>query len=212
MINKILNNFYNAALLFILMFANTVNKYCPYFNEMGLSGVKKQQQGTIDIYSYPSTDLKIALEYCEDNTKSGGKEHNKYFAFDNPRLKMITTGEWEIDIYPHLPCKFKPSEVSYTFYINFDGDIVECKIIDSLELGFPFIFCHYKSTKLKEKENEDRIVYQKEASPNPLIINNITKPTNKASQFIWSFFQNNKVFYQSNDIGEIVNNYILSCK
>ena len=34
----------------IFMVANTVNKHCPYFKHMGLTNVKKQQQGTIDQY------------------------------------------------------------------------------------------------------------------------------------------------------------------
>ena len=36
----------------IFMLGNTVNKYCPYFKEMGLNNITKQKQGTIDIYKY----------------------------------------------------------------------------------------------------------------------------------------------------------------
>ena len=36
----------------IIMLGNTVNKYCPYFKEMGLSHVKDMKAGSIDIYQY----------------------------------------------------------------------------------------------------------------------------------------------------------------
>ena len=47
----------------IFMCGNTVNKYCPYFKEMGLNNITKQKQGTIDIYQYGNSTLKVAVEY-----------------------------------------------------------------------------------------------------------------------------------------------------
>lgn len=54
----------------IFMLGNTVNKYSPYFSEMGLSNIKNQKQGTIDIYRYGDSDLIVAVEYCA-STQSG---------------------------------------------------------------------------------------------------------------------------------------------
>ena len=68
----------------IFMLGNTVNKYCPYFNEMGLTNILKMQQGTIDVYTYGTSDLTVAVEYCASMQSS--KENNFYFAFDNPKL------------------------------------------------------------------------------------------------------------------------------
>ena len=48
----------------IFMLGNTVNKYCPYFDEMGLKNAATMQQGTIDVYSYGDANLLVALEYC----------------------------------------------------------------------------------------------------------------------------------------------------
>jgi hypothetical protein len=36
----------------IFMLGNTVNKFCPYFAEMGLNHVLKMEQGAIDVYTY----------------------------------------------------------------------------------------------------------------------------------------------------------------
>ena len=90
----------------IFMLGNTVDKYCPYFKEMGLKNIHKQEQGTIDVYRYGNSKLKVAVEYCKSMGKS--KANNFLFAFDNPKLEMIKTGAWELDIYPHLP-GFHPS-------------------------------------------------------------------------------------------------------
>ena len=54
----------------IFMLANTVNKYCPYFKEMGLKHISQMEQGTIDLYTIKSDKarngiLKIAVEYCD---------------------------------------------------------------------------------------------------------------------------------------------------
>lgn len=94
----------------IFMLGNTVNKYCPYFNEMGLRHIKDMNVGDIDIYTYGDSDLKVAVEYCKPNKQ--GKESDTYFAFDNPKLNMITGGAWEVNIYPHCPIKYAPKDLS----------------------------------------------------------------------------------------------------
>jgi len=48
----------------IYMLANSVNKYCPYFQEMGLQDVDKMEQGEIRVYTYSGSDLTVAVEYC----------------------------------------------------------------------------------------------------------------------------------------------------
>ena len=101
----------------IFMLGNTVNKYCPYFDEMGLNNIEQMKQGNIDVYSF-GNELKIAVEYC--NPTKDGKKSNKYFAFDNPRLNMITKGAWELAIYPHLPqgYKIKPNNIIFSFIVD----------------------------------------------------------------------------------------------
>ena len=90
----------------IYMLGNTVNKYCPYFVEMGLEHIQKQKQGTIDVYKYGESKLTVAVEYCASVQDKNSPTVNKYFAFNNPKLEMITGGAWELSIYPHLPYKY----------------------------------------------------------------------------------------------------------
>ncbi|MCS5736613.1 phage DNA encapsidation protein, partial [Herbiconiux daphne] len=90
----------------IWLLGNTVNKYCPYFAEFGLKNVDEMKQGTIDVYRYGDSPLKLACEYCADNSES--KPNSHLFAFDNPKLNMIAGGSWELSIFPHAPMKWKP--------------------------------------------------------------------------------------------------------
>lgn len=85
----------------VYMLGNTVSQYSPYFKEMGIESIKDMKQGDIDIYKYGDSDLRVAVEYAPsvgDSIKKSGD----YFAFNNPSLQMITEGNWEFDLYPHI--------------------------------------------------------------------------------------------------------------
>ena len=190
----------------IFMCGNTINKYCVYFAEMGLSNIKKQDKGTIDIYTYGDNELKVAVEYSDFPAKK--KKSNKYFAFNNPKLNMITEGGWEIDIYPHLPLKYVPKNVLYKFYIKFDSETLECEII-RID-GNVFIYIHRKTKPIDE--NTKRYVYQQTVDYRRNYKTNILKPTDEIDSKIYEIIRKGKIFYQDNEIGEIVNNYFNWCK
>lgn len=189
----------------IFMLGNTVNRYCPYFNEMGLKHVKDMKPGSIDVYRYGDGDLTVAVEYTQPNKQ--GKDSDLYFAFDNPKLSMITGGAWEIDIYPHLPTKYIPKEVIFKYYIVFDGDTLECEIIQKEDYIFTFI--HRKTTPIKEPEQA--VIFSPEYSPYPNHYRRINKSDSALSKKIGWFFKNDKVFYSENEVGEIVMNYLKWC-
>lgn len=193
----------------IFMCGNTVNKYSPYFKEMGLNNITKQKQDTIDIYTYGESTLKVAVEYSKIGDKKI-KKSNKYFAFNNPKLQMITNGTWEIDIYPHLPIKYAPNEVKYTYFIIWEDTTLQCEIIRSKALAAYFTYIHLKTTPIKE--DNKNIVYQCEPSAKPNYRRNITIADDKITNIIYNFFKNDKVFYQSNDIGELIRNYMMWCR
>ena len=189
----------------IFMCGNTINKYCPYFAEMGLSGVKKQVKGTIDLYTYGESTLKVAVEYSDFPSKK--KASNKYFAFNNPKLQMITHGGWEIDIYPHLPHKYLPKDVLYQFFILFDNEKLHGNIISVDDTIF--IYIHRKTTPIKE--NSEYLIYQQQPDYRRNYRTNILKPYSKVDKYITNLIVNKKIFYQDNEVGEIMNNYLKWC-
>lgn len=191
----------------IFMLGNTVNKFCPYFKEMGLKHIDNMKQGAIDIYKYGNDKLTVAVEYCNSNGKKG-KQSDFYFAFDNPKLEMITTGTWEIDIYPHCPTKYRPKDIRFIYFIEFDASILQCEIV-CVESGY-FTFIHEKTTPIKDREH-DLIFTLAECTHRRNIRQNIRCPEDKLGEKIWSMFRNNRVFYQDNEIGEVVANYLKCC-
>jgi len=189
----------------IFMLGNTVNRYSPYFTEMGITNVDRQEQGTIDVYKYGNGELKVALEYTKSTGKS--KENNFYFAFDNPRLQMITTGSWELDLYPHLPVKYTPKNVIFEFFIIFSRKIYQCEVIEKGDDIFCYI--HDKTTPIKY---DDDLVYSLEYSSKLNYNRNIYRPRTDLESKIKNFFIHDKVFYQDNNVGDSINNYLKQCQ
>lgn len=191
----------------IYMCANTVNKFgCPYFIEMGLYRVKQMTQGDIDVYEYGDSGLRVAVEWADSPSKSG-KPSDVYFAFNNPRLKMITTGAWEMDIYPHCPSKYRPKDVIFIYFIQYDGETLQCEIVVDEKNNFTYI--HRKTGNIK---NDDDLTFNLEPSPKPNVRTRITVPHDQIGKRIYSYFITDKVFYQDNEVGEIVRNYLQACK
>lgn len=191
----------------IYMLGNTVNKYCPYFVEMGLTNIQKMEQGKIDVYHYGVSKLTVAVEYCTSQKTKGNEKSNKYFAFNNPKLEMITGGAWELNIYPHIPVKYKPKDVLLNFFIEFSDNIYQCNLIN-IDSDF-FIYVHLKTSPIK---NDDDLVYSLEHSIKTNYNRSVFKPTNKLQAKVLWFFKNDKVFYQNNDVGDAINNYLKICK
>lgn len=190
----------------IIMLGNTVNKYgCPYFPEMGLSHIKDQKPGTVDIYRYGDGSLQIAVEYSGSSKKNGGKPSDVYFAFDNPELKMITTGAWEMAIYPHLEVKYKPKDVIVNFFIKYEEITLHGEVV-SIDTGL-FIFLHQKTTPIKDENND--VVYTSSPSQKWNYKMCLTKQRDKLSALILRCLKENKVFYSSNEIGEVFRNYVM---
>lgn len=189
----------------IIMLGNTVNKYCPYFKEMGLNHISDQKPGTVDVYHYGDSGLTVAVEYTGTSVKHGGKASDVYFSFDNPELKMITGGAWEIAIYPHLSVKYRPKDVVYNFFVQFEEELLHGEIV-SLDTG-PFIFLHRKTTPIKDES--DDIVYTTKPDERWNYRMCLTKHSDKLSLFILKCVRENRIFYSTNEIGEVFRNYIM---
>ncbi len=192
----------------IYMLGNTVNKYCPYFKEMGLEHIQKMRQGTIDVYKYGESHLTVAVEYCKTIDNGDSKGANKYFAFNNPKLSMITGGAWELNIYPHLPYKYKDNNILLTYFIDFSDNIYQCEIINIGDIYFTYI--HIKTTPIKNIDSD--LIYCLDYNPKPNYNRSIFKPVNNVQKKIAWFFANDKVFYQDNNTGDAIANYLKICK
>ena len=190
----------------IYMLGNTVNKFCPYFKEMGLTNILTMKQGTIDVYTYGETKLKVAVEYADSKKKF--KKNNFYFAFNNPKLKMITGGSWELNIYPHAPVKWLPKNIMFTYFIDFNDSLYQCEIINKDDNVFTYI--HEKTTPIKNPDKD--IIYTLDYNPKINYNINILKPLNDYQNKITWFFTHDRVYYQNNNVGDAISNYLKICR
>lgn len=188
----------------IFMCGNAVNQYSPYFQEMGLTNVKKMKPGDIDVYTYGDSGLKVAVEFSDSPNK--GKPSDIYFAFNNPKLSMIkgSSGVWEIDIYPHCPIKYKPKDIQFIYFIIFDNECLQCEIINSN--GEIFTFIHKKTTPIQNPDKD--LIFTPDFNFRWNYRRKITKPQTELERKLYKFFLTDKVFYQDNVTGEIVRNYL----
>lgn len=190
----------------IYMLGNTVNKFCPYFKEMGLTNILSMKQGSIDVYTYGDSKLKVAVEYADSKKKF--KKNNFYFAFNNPKLKMITGGAWELNIYPHAPVKWLPKNILFTYFIDFNESLYQCEVINKDNNVFTYI--HEKTTPIKNPDKD--IIYTMDYNPKINYNINILRPLNDYQSKITWFFTHDRVYYQNNDVGDAINNYLKICK
>lgn len=187
----------------IFMLGNTVNKFCPYFSEMGLKHISEMEQGTIDVYQYGEKGATVAVEYTASLMKQ--KASNKYFCFDNESLQMITGGKWELAIYPHLSIKYVPKDILFIYFIIFQEHILQCEIIQKGDLLFTYI--HEKTTPIKNPDSD--LIYSLNQNERPNYKKRLLSTASQLEKKIAAFYATEKVFFQNNEVGEIVRNYIM---
>ena len=187
----------------IYMLANSVNKYCPYFTEMGLTEVDKMEQGEIRVYTYENSDLKVAVEYCS-TVEATQKTASKYFAFENSQLQMITSGAWEIKVYPRSPYPLHEEDVFKRFYIGF-GDQLLCGeiILRSPDL---FIFVHRQTKDIEIDEMTP--YYSSDFTTSRCHVRFLKDCPTDLHKLIKDLILKKSVCFADNEIGEIFRNWI----
>lgn len=188
----------------IYMLANTVNRYCPYFKEMGLKDVENMPQGQIFVYTYGNKDLTVAVEYC-DPVKATEKVASKYFAFDNPQLEMITSGAWELQFYPHAPYRIIESWIRYEFYIEFGGQLIKGEIVANSPDLFIFFHPQTKDVKIGPKT----VFYTSEFTSSRLHCRYLKDQPTDLHKLIYSLITKKAVCFSDNECGELFRNWLI---
>lgn len=191
----------------VFMIGNTVNKYSPYFKEMGLTNIKSLEKGDVQVYTYGHSKLKVVVQFTDSPTFE--KKSNVYFAFGNQSLRMITSGDWELGFFPHCPDGYKilPKDIKFKFYIEFEEELFQGNIVKKDE--DLFLFIHEKTTPLKELKND--VVFSQVPSTNKNYRMLINRPTDRIGKIIWKMFVDEKVFYSNNSVGNAIDCYISWC-
>ena len=80
-----------------------------------------------------------------------------------------------------------------------------------IELGNNcFTYVHRKTGEIRHPDTD--IVFSTEYDIRPNHIRNIRKDGSPITRKIYTFYREDRVFYQDNDVGEIVRNYLMFCQ
>ena len=189
----------------IFMLGNSISQYSPYFDEMGLNKIKDMRAGTIDIYTYGESDLKVAVELTAASPELK-KTSSKYFAFNNPRLNMIRGGNgeiWELNIYPHCPTRYKPKDIIAMAFVEVEGEYIQLELINVN--NFLFAYAHRKSTPLQKPERD--ILYVMRPPKCNAELYGFFGHKVKLCKAFAQMIDENKLFYQDNELGEMIAHY-----
>lgn len=186
----------------IYMLANSVDYFCPYIEEMGLTNFRSMKAGDLAVYDYGESGLRVAIEYTDavrpDNPS------NKYFAFDNPKLRMITEGSWELPQYPHAPEKIRPEMVLFRFFIRYADRVLQAHVIDGS--AGPYLFIFTKTSAFNP--GEDDLIYSPDPSPRPNIRRSFRSPAYPVEERILRLVRSGKTFFSDNTTGEAFSRYL----
>lgn len=184
----------------IYMAANTVNKFCPYFQQIGFKPDSLKQGDSVCL---KIGKTRYAIEYAKST--EGGKPSDKYFA-PSKTVSMITKGAWEMADYPKAPASWTKKDIKFSIFIIFNGSYIQGDYIALKDGGFLFFY----PKKEKSIKNPTRdIVFSDEPDYRGNWYSCITRPTDELTKFIALQFEKGKVFYADDDTGEILRNYII---
>lgn len=214
----------------VFMAGNTVNYYSCYFTEFGVSKIiKSMKQGSIIDVLINARNGSLSIEYCK--TPEGKDESSDKYFVDSSKVNMIMDGSWQLDNYPHLPCKYKPKDIILTFYIKYDNTMFKCdfvmvsktvksndgyKYVTNKEEAkvtsscMTFIYINYVDKDTIIDYNSD-IVYQLDYDARPNINRYINVCTQEWQRPIFEMFKSNKIFYGNNEIGDTIHAYLKEC-
>lgn len=192
----------------IWLTGNAINPNCPYWEWMGLYNVPIQKPGTIVTYQIGKTDKKIAVEFTA-NTKNYAKSKtsNAYlFAFEDPKLKMITEGDWEIGQYPLIERPVDTKDICGRFFIKYKNKTYQGDIVASQE--DEYVYIHQWQDVLDPLNEYDDLVYSLEYSLKPNYRRRIDRCFTPAEHIIYALFLKEKIFYDNNFTGNAIENFL----
>lgn len=196
----------NRSTMKVFMCANSVDRHSIYFREMRLKNVKHMKPGDLEIYTYNDSPLKVAVEYTISLEDRKSPSY-KYFSFDNPKLKMITEGAWELNNYPKKPINFYYKDVVFSYFIIFDEEVFKCEVVRIGPHHFTYIYLSDKDDINYDKD----IIFQEEHDYRYNFRREITNTFDKLGEMIAYDFTTDKVFYQDNMTGDSINSYLKWC-
>lgn len=125
----------------VWLIGNKISRVCPYFSDWELTGIPKQQPGTIDTYNFHQSDgendivTTIAVESCESN-------NSKSSMFFGKTAESINGSAWETKEMPHLPDKKENFYKIYEFLLLNNGFKLVVQLLSHSKTGDLCVFVY----------------------------------------------------------------------
>lgn len=183
----------------VFLAGNTVDKFCPYFDEFNIPEIRKMQPGQRIIKELNDEGVKIAVDF----TYSVSKKSDKFFTFSNQKLDMIKSGAWESTKWEVIPADIKKEDIALLFHIDAYDHILDCRIIATDTDEFLAISNNYY--KVIDKE---AMIYSLENHQALNRFNSIFTRTNRAQALICRLINEGRLFFDSVDTAELFRAYV----
>lgn len=182
--------------LTMIMLGNPTDKSCPYIREMGLTSLLSQKPGEIHQYPYDGGTIVVERTYPPDNPPPS----HKYFAAfrESPSAKMITAGEWEVHMWPHIPDRLLNVRPLLTGWVLLDHATLRVDVIskDGLYLAVtPF-------TERRTARPSREIEWSPRGGPRWWQRRGMRHPQTKAERVILDLILAGNVYFSDNQTGE----------
>lgn len=193
----------------IVMLANTINVNSQYYNELEIyDKIITMHPGDKDIIRTDlGTNIYIELIGVGEHKKQKRNIINElFFGFKNPLLGSITgNSEWAFKSFQHIPEYEKgkePETLSRKLYIYHNNKYVRLDMMLHSELGL-CCYLHwatrtYSDSIILTTDNryDNRFKYR--------------LGNKKTETLIKKLYSENRMYYQTNDIGSFVENYVVN--
>ena len=140
----------------VFLVGNTISRACPYFGDWNLHNTLHQDKGTIVIYAQETDQqtedgepviIHIAVEFCENS----GSNTKMFFG---QKSKMITSGDWESEVQPHLEYYLDDYRRITDMIFEYDGLAYRAQLlIDPKERPLVYV---YPMNGITEKERKTK--------------------------------------------------------
>lgn len=178
----------------VVLIGNTIARNCPYFAEMGVN-ITKLKEGTITDIEHTQADghkVSFSVEYCADI-----EQKNKMF-FGKVE-KVINSGVWESEEYPHLFFNLDDAEKLYTFYYIESEFCYKMSIVSYQDKLYLYVY-PYDQDRLEFNTRDD--IFYPGFTTRDNVYNSARK---KRQEKIWPLFEKEKVMYSDNLCGTELN-------
>lgn len=189
----------------IFLLGNTIDRYHPYFSELELLNITTSMPLGEHTETITSGGTPIYIEFATREKTAEKIRLNKiFFGFRNKKLGSITGADWSITPVQHIDKTDDPEIIAKNFYINIESYLINLELATSEKYGL-HILAHfakqtYPDSHIYSLENMLDYRYRYKLGHD------------KLDRLIWTLYERKKFYYQSNNVGALVDKFIQRCK